>query len=73
MSTTTFSVTRDDIIKAALRKLGVVAQGELPTTDQITEASFSLNTMVKAWEADGMPLWALRILPVTLTATKELS
>ena len=68
---TIFSISRDDIIKAALRKLGVIAQGELPTTDQITEASFSLNTMVKAWEADGMPLWALRILPVTLTATKS--
>ena len=44
--TTTFSITRDDIIKAALRKIGVVAQGETPTTDQITEAAFALNLMV---------------------------
>lgn len=66
--TTTFSITRDDIIKGALRKIGVVAQGEVPTTDQVTEAAFALNTMVKAWEADGMPLWALRTTPIPLTA-----
>ena len=66
--TTTFSITRDDIIKGALRKIGVVAQGEVPTEDQVTEAAFALNTMVKAWEADGMPLWALRTTPIPLTA-----
>lgn len=66
--TTTFSITRDDIIKGALRKIGVVAQGEVPTIDQVTEASFALNLMVKAWEPDGMPLWALRTTPIPLTA-----
>ena len=68
--TTTFSVTRDQIITAALRKIGVVAQGETATADQITEASVALNMMVKAWEADGMPLWALRTTPITVTANK---
>ena len=66
--TTTFSITRDDIIKGALRKIGVVAQGESPTTDQILEASFALNLLVKAWQADGMPLWALRTTMVPLTS-----
>lgn len=65
--TTVFSVTRDDIIKRALRLIGVVAQGEVPTTDQTTEAAFALNGLVKAWESDGMPLWALRTTPITLT------
>lgn len=66
--TTTFSITRDDIITAALRKLGVVAQGEDATADMITEAAFALNTLVKSWEADGMPLWALRTTPIPLSA-----
>ena len=35
--TTNFSVSRDDLIKGALRKIGVVPQGETPTADQITE------------------------------------
>jgi len=66
--TTTFSITRDDIIKSALRKIGVVAQGETPTTDQYNEAALALNLLVKSWEADGMPLWALRTTPIPLTA-----
>ena len=65
---TDFSVTRDDIIKRALRLIGVVAQGEVPTTDQTTEAAFALNSLVKAWQADGMPLWAIKSYTVPLTA-----
>ena len=68
--TTSFSVSRDDLIKGALRKIGVVAQGEVASADQISEASVALNMMVKAWEADGMPLWALRTTPITVTANK---
>lgn len=65
---TDFSVDRDKLITGALRLLGVVAQGESPNTTQITEASEALNMMVKAWEADGMPLWALKTTQVPLTA-----
>lgn len=68
-NSTDFSVTRDDIIKRALRLIGVVAQGETPTTDQTTEAALSLNGLVKAWQADGMPLWALKTYSVPLTAS----
>lgn len=66
---TTFSVTRNDLINSSLRKLGVLAQGETPTTDQVTEAAFALNLLVKSWEADGMPLWALRTISVPLQAS----
>lgn len=67
-NSTNFSVSRDDIIKRALRLIGAVAQGETPTTDQITEAALSLNGLVKAWQADGMPLWAIRQYAITMTA-----
>ena len=66
--TTSFSISRDDLIKGALRKIGVVPQGETPTADMITEAAQALNLLVKSWQADGMPLWALRTYAVTLTA-----
>jgi hypothetical protein len=65
-----FSVTRDTIIQAALRKLGVLGDGQTPTTAQYNNAAFSLNLMTKAWQAEGMPLWArkfLYLLPVTGT------
>ena len=69
-NSTNFSITRDDIIKGALRLCGAVALGETPTTDQVTEASESLNMLVKAWQADGMALWARGeyTLPLTLSS-----
>jgi len=79
--TTAYSVTRDDIIKRALRLIGVLAQGETPTTNQTTEAAAALNGLVKAWAADGMPLWAIteKTLPLvsgqavyTITSPKPL-
>lgn len=72
---TDYTQTRDDIIKRALRLIGALAQGESPTTDQVTEAAVALNGLVKAWEADGMPLWAIkeRTIPlVTNTNTYTL-
>ncbi len=64
---TDFSVTRDDIIKRALRLIGALAQGETPTSDQTTEAALALNGLVKAWQVDGMPLWAVKTYAITLT------
>lgn len=65
---TTFNVTRDQLITSALRMIGAVAQGETPTSTQITEAAEALNMMVKAWEADGMPLWGIAETSITLVA-----
>ena len=63
---TDFSINRDALISRALRLIGVVAQGETPTTDQVSEAALALNSLVKAWQADGMPLWAIkqRVVPL---------
>ena len=68
MSTTDFTVTRDQLIAGALRLCGVLASGESPTTDQITEGAETLNLMVKAWQVDGMPLWALKQTTIPLSA-----
>ena len=63
-----FSVNRDQLISSALRLAGVIAQGETPTTSQISDAAVSLNMMVKAWMADGMPLWAIETLSIPFVA-----
>ncbi len=68
-NSTNFSVNRDHLITGALRILGVVAQGESPTDEMVREASEALNMMIKAWQADGMPLWAIKEYNVTLTAS----
>ena len=63
-----FAVTRDNLITDALLHIGVVGEGETPSTNAITEAARMLNMLCKLRSADGMPLWAIKrgvILPVT--------
>lgn len=72
---TDFSVTRNDLIQAALEKIGVIADGETPSASQYTKGALSLNMLVKAFQADGMPLWAIKqgyVLPTTSTSSISL-
>jgi len=66
---TNFATSRNELISGALRICGAIAQGETPTATQITEAAEALNMLVKAMEADGMPLWAMKEYNVPLTAS----
>ncbi len=68
---TNFATSRDSLIAGALRIAGATAQGETPTATQVTEAAEALNMFVKALQADGMPLWAIKKYAVTLTATAD--
>lgn len=68
---TNFSVSRNDIIKMAYQKIGVVAEGDSPNSNQYTEGSLLLNGIVKSWSVGlKIPLWSLRygaIFPQSLT------
>lgn len=55
-----FSTSRDEIIKYALLNVGGIAQGGTPTATQYTDCAFLLNGIVKLWQTEGMPLWALK-------------
>jgi hypothetical protein len=50
---------RDQVIKGALRKLAVLPSGGSPSTNQTTDATEALNALMKALNAEGMPLWAV--------------
>lgn len=65
---TDYEADRNKLIQGALRLVGGIGQGETPTTDQYTEAADALNMMVKAWMADGMPLWAITKYNFALTS-----
>lgn len=54
-----FIQTRDDIIKAALRKIRAIRQGEQPKPEQTAEAAHALNSMVQSWQSDGVFLWTV--------------
>lgn len=67
-TTNTFSVTRNDIIDAALRILGVIGIGETPQTEDYTNCSQALNIMIKSWSKKGWPLWTVQDLVIPLVA-----
>jgi hypothetical protein len=66
--TNTFSVTRNEIIDAALRLLRVIGIGETPQTEDYTNCSQALNIMIKAWAKKGVPLWTTQDLVIPMVA-----
>lgn len=69
---TTYESNRDNIIKAALRKCGALAEGETPSTESITNCSQALNNIVLRFATLGMPLWKRIEQTVTIVAgTKD--
>lgn len=51
-------ITRDQICIKALKKCGQAAEGEAIPAEQINDAADDLNRMIKAFQADGVKLWA---------------
>jgi hypothetical protein len=66
--TTTFSVTRNDIIFASLRLLGVLEEGAVPNATAVENASLVLNMMIKDWMTDGIKLWTTPEITLPLVA-----
>ena len=66
--TTTFSVTRDQVIQGALRILGVVIEGQVPTTEQYTTGTEALNYLLKSWNRQGLNLWTMRMASIPLVS-----
>ena len=64
---TTWQLNRDQIIAAALRKVGF-AEGETPNANQTSYAVDALNALITSWRADGMPVWAMKTFSFSVTA-----
>ena len=62
----TYTVTRDEIITLALRKLGVLEIGTPPDADTISNASMSLNLLIKQFSTDGLKLWKISEIIIPL-------
>lgn len=54
-----WKLNRDQIITAALRKLAVLGSGGTASSAQLSDGVDALNAILKAFHADGMPLWAI--------------
>ena len=70
-STSTYSVTRDQIISSALRKLGVLELGDTPDATTVTNAAMVLNLMIKQWQTDGIKLWTTTEYTLPLVANQK--
>jgi hypothetical protein len=55
--TATFTRNRDQIIRAALRKISAFDSGEAPDSESVNEAAEALNAMVKHWQTKGIHIW----------------
>lgn len=55
--TTTFNRTRDQIIRGAMRKVGAIAAGDIPSAALTNDFADQLNMMVKHWMATGLHIW----------------
>lgn len=66
--TTVWSLQRDEVINGALRKLAVLSGGSSAAAYEITNAAETLNAMVKGFQADGMPVWAIKKYTFTVTS-----
>jgi len=67
-----YSITRDQIISLALRKLGVLEIGDTPDANSVANAAMSLNLLIKQFNTDGLKLWKVSELIVPLTASKTM-
>ncbi len=64
--------TRNDLIKAALRSLGVIGQTQAPSPEDYTFCSEALNLMIKAWMNKGATLWKIQEILVPMVNTVPL-
>jgi hypothetical protein len=55
-----FSITRDQIITAALEEIDDLAEGETITAARLAQCTLRLNSWVKSLMAQGAKLWAMK-------------
>ena len=67
-----YSITRDQIISLALRKLGVLEIGDTPDANSVANAAMTLNLLIKQFNTDGLKLWKISELILPLTASKTM-
>ena len=68
---TTTELTRDKIISAALRKIGVLAKGQTPDSEDLLNGTEALNNLVAEFQTLGMPLWSKKTYNVPMIASQE--
>lgn len=71
--TTTFAMTRNQILHKAFRKAGIIADGEQMTPEQLQESAEDLNLIVKGLEKYRKKLWTIEDIEQTLNISSRVS
>jgi hypothetical protein len=67
-----FSMTRDDIIRGALKKLGAFDASDSIPADEVEDAAFALNAITKELMAEGeIGLWVRQIITLFIQKGQE--
>lgn len=61
--------TYADLIAGALRLVGIIGDGETPSTDQSNNALFTLNEMLDSWNADGLMIYNTQFYECFVTSS----
>lgn len=67
---TIIEMNRTTLVAASLRKLGVLALGQVPSTEETTNATEALNNLVAEFQTLGMPLWAQKQTTIPMVASQ---
>jgi len=65
-----FNMNRDELIKQSLKACGALTENQTPSAAQMKDAANALNMIIKEWQTDGLQLWLIQAITVTLTAAK---
>ncbi|MEN6537790.1 MAG: hypothetical protein ABFD89_29330 [Bryobacteraceae bacterium] len=60
-------MTAQDLITKTLQTLGVVAAGETPATEELSDGLVALNDLIESWSAQGLPIPQLTRVELALT------
>lgn len=67
-----FNMNRNEIVKAALRKLNAIDQFEEPTEAEVRDSAQALNLLIKSWQSQGLHLWKYEEITIFLENDKIL-
>lgn len=68
---TNTELNRDKIVKAAMRKIGALAAGQTPSTEELTNGTEALNNLVAEFQTLGMPLWSKKLYTITMVTGQK--
>lgn len=66
--TNTFTMTRDDLVKAVMRNLQALGAGETPIAEDYTNITQAMNVVIKSWAKEGIALWVTQEVLIPLVA-----